>query len=56
MHSTYKHVCLSYCIGLAEKSFVFFYKMLQKNPNEPFGQPNIAATVETTHIKVVLPY
>ena len=27
-------------IGLAKISFVFFHKMLWKNPNECFGQPN----------------
>ena len=33
----------SACIGLAKKtSFGFFHKMLQKNPNRFFGQPNMA--------------
>jgi len=28
-------------IGLAKKVFGFFHTILQKSPNEPFGQPNI---------------
>ena len=40
--SSLKHV-----LGWPKSSFRFFHKMLQKNPNESFGQPN-----KTLHLAV----